>query len=68
MFTPYSQLSADEQAARKLVAIRATLPAKLTSASRVLGNAINHLRGLKSHPDNQGECARLWKRLSRTRQ
>ena len=63
MFTPYSKLSTDEQAAKKLLAIAATLPAKYQSANRILRNAAARLQGREVHPDNKGEVARLWKRL-----
>jgi uncharacterized protein (DUF2342 family) len=63
VFTPYSQLTADQQAAKKLDAIAATLPAKRHSAIRILRNASSRLIGREIHPSNYGEVARLWKRL-----
>lgn len=65
MFTPYSQLTADEQAVLRLTGILNRIPQKQRSVMRVLMNAVAHLEGRKIHPDNQGECARLWKRLGR---
>lgn len=63
MFTPYSKLSAEEQAAQKLVALAATIPAKQSTVRRVLYNAVAYLRKRDIHPDNYGAVARLWKRL-----
>jgi dTDP-4-amino-4,6-dideoxygalactose transaminase len=63
MFTPYSKLSADAQAALKLKALVRAIPTKRARAWRVLQNAIRHLEGREIHPDNKNSVRALWSSL-----
>lgn len=63
MFTPYSQLTADEQAVLRLKALVRQTPIKRSRTWRVLQNAIRHLEGREIHNDNQRSVKAIWSTL-----